>query len=161
MRAQNTYLLALDGDIDFQAEAITRLVDKMKKNQNLGAACGRILPTGSGFMVIERKTVSLIRFLFTYSENIALQIHSVSLALFSRFGIKNLNMQSVIGFKKPPNMLWDVSCVALDVSVYLEEEHLWMLMSWRDTQLIRLNQYIMSRYFKVIEHKLSKICFKD
>ena len=54
MRAQNTYLLALDGDIDFQAEAITRLVDKMKKNQNLGAACGRILPTGSGFMVIKR-----------------------------------------------------------------------------------------------------------
>ena len=52
MRAQNTYLLALDGDIDFQPEAITRLVDKMKKNQNLGAACGRILPTGSGFMVI-------------------------------------------------------------------------------------------------------------
>lgn len=52
MRAQNTYLLALDGDIDFQAEAITRLVDKMKKNQNLGAACGRILPTGSGFMVL-------------------------------------------------------------------------------------------------------------
>ena len=51
MRAQNTYLLALDGDIDFQPEAITRLVDKMKKNQNLGAACGRILPTGSGFMV--------------------------------------------------------------------------------------------------------------
>ena len=68
-------------------------------------------------------------------------------------------MQSVIGFKKPPNMLWDVSCVALDVSVYLEEEHLWMLMSWRDTQLIRLNQYTMSRYFKVIEHKLSRICF--
>ena len=51
MRAQNTYLLALDGDIDFQPEAVTRLVDKMKKNPNLGAACGRILPTGSGFMV--------------------------------------------------------------------------------------------------------------
>ena len=53
MRAQNTYLLALDGDIDFQPEAITRLVDKMKNNQNLGAACGRIIPTGStSFMVI-------------------------------------------------------------------------------------------------------------
>ena len=52
MRAQNTYLLALDGDIDFQPEAITRLVDKMKKNANLGAACGRIIPTGSGFMVV-------------------------------------------------------------------------------------------------------------
>ena len=50
-RAKNTYLLALDGDIDFQPAAVTRLVDLMKKNKNLGAACGRILPTGSGFMV--------------------------------------------------------------------------------------------------------------
>ena len=46
--AENTYLLALDGDIDFQPEAVTRLVDLMKKNKNLGAACGRIHPTGSG-----------------------------------------------------------------------------------------------------------------
>ena len=44
--ADNTYLLALDGDIDFQPSAVTRLVDLMKKNKNLGAACGRILPTG-------------------------------------------------------------------------------------------------------------------
>jgi chitin synthase len=49
--AENTYVLALDGDIDFQPGAITRLVDLMKKNKNLGAACGRIHPTGSGFMV--------------------------------------------------------------------------------------------------------------
>ena len=42
-RAKNTYLLALDGDIDFQPEAVTRLVDLMKKNKNLGAACGRYL----------------------------------------------------------------------------------------------------------------------
>ncbi len=40
----------MDGDIDFQPEAITRLVDLMKKNRSLGAACGRIHPTGSGFM---------------------------------------------------------------------------------------------------------------
>lgn len=53
--ADNTYLLALDGDIDFQPSAVTRLVDLMKKNKNLGAACGRILPTGSGFMVWYQK----------------------------------------------------------------------------------------------------------
>ena len=50
--AENTYLLALDGDIDFQPEAVTRLVDLMKKNKNLGAACGRIHPTGSGINFI-------------------------------------------------------------------------------------------------------------
>ena len=30
-RAQNTYLLALDGDVDFGADAILKLVDLMKR----------------------------------------------------------------------------------------------------------------------------------
>ena len=34
--AENTYLLTLDGDIDFQPEAVTLLVDLMKKNKMLG-----------------------------------------------------------------------------------------------------------------------------
>lgn len=46
--AENTYLLALDGDIDFKPIAVTLLIDLMKKNKNLGAACGRIHPVGSG-----------------------------------------------------------------------------------------------------------------
>ena len=49
--AENTYLLTLDGDIDFQPPAVSLLVDLMKKNKNLGAACGRIHPVGSGPMV--------------------------------------------------------------------------------------------------------------
>ncbi|XP_037071620.1 chitin synthase chs-2-like [Pollicipes pollicipes] len=49
--ADNTYLLTLDGDIDFQPSAVKLLVDLMKKNRNLGAACGRIHPVGSGPMV--------------------------------------------------------------------------------------------------------------
>merc|ERR1711892_234093 len=48
--AENTYLLALDGDVDFQPDAAIRLVDLMKKNKGVGAACGRIHPTGSGYM---------------------------------------------------------------------------------------------------------------
>ncbi|XP_047545351.1 chitin synthase chs-2-like [Vanessa atalanta] len=48
--AENTYLLALDGDIDFKPCAVTLLIDLMKKDKNLGAACGRIHPVGSGFM---------------------------------------------------------------------------------------------------------------
>ncbi|XP_026324913.1 chitin synthase chs-2 isoform X3 [Hyposmocoma kahamanoa] len=49
--AENTYLLTLDGDIDFQPPAVRLLIDLMKKNKNLGAACGRIHPVGSGPMV--------------------------------------------------------------------------------------------------------------
>ena len=49
--AENCFLLTLDGDIDFQPNAVSLLVDLMKKNKNLGAACGRIHPVGTGPMV--------------------------------------------------------------------------------------------------------------
>ncbi|KAG8237767.1 hypothetical protein J437_LFUL017831 [Ladona fulva] len=48
IRAENTFILALDGDIDFQPNSVQLLVDLMKKNRNLGAACGRIHPIGTG-----------------------------------------------------------------------------------------------------------------
>lgn len=45
----NTYLLALDGDTDFQPAAVMLLVDRLKMYPYVGAACGRIHPTGSGW----------------------------------------------------------------------------------------------------------------
>lgn len=54
-RGSNTYILALDGDIDFQPKAVHLLADLMKKNRDLGAACGRIHPMGSGAMVWYQK----------------------------------------------------------------------------------------------------------
>ncbi|KAM3596267.1 uncharacterized protein V6R79_011449 [Siganus canaliculatus] len=44
----NTYILALDGDTDFQPAAVMLLVDRLKMYPRVGAACGRIHPTGSG-----------------------------------------------------------------------------------------------------------------
>ncbi|XP_012227030.2 chitin synthase chs-2-like isoform X2 [Linepithema humile] len=49
--AENTYILTLDGDIDFRPAAVKVLVDLMKKDKDLGAACGRIHPVGSGPIV--------------------------------------------------------------------------------------------------------------
>lgn len=46
--SENTFLLALDGDVDFKPEAVTLLLDLMRKNTEVGAACGRIHPIGSG-----------------------------------------------------------------------------------------------------------------
>jgi len=85
---ENTYLLALDGDVDFRPEAVRLLVDRMKKNKKVGAACGRIHPIGSG----------MIYFSF--------HIHFYPLSNFKvqLFGIKNSNTQLVIGFKKQPNI---------------------------------------------------------
>ncbi|XP_060586790.1 chitin synthase chs-1-like isoform X2 [Ruditapes philippinarum] len=54
-RADNTYLLALDGDVDFHPQAVLLLVDRMRKNPDVGAACGRIHPIGNGAMVWYQK----------------------------------------------------------------------------------------------------------
>lgn len=57
--AENTYLLTLDGDIDFQPHAVRLLIDLMKKNKNLGAACGRIHPIGSGKLISREEFANL------------------------------------------------------------------------------------------------------
>ena len=53
--ANNTFILALDGDINFQPSAVHLVVDLMKTNQKLGAACGRVHPIGSGLIVWYQK----------------------------------------------------------------------------------------------------------
>lgn len=55
LRKSNTYILALDGDISFRPESVLYLLDHMKNNPKLGAACGRVHPTGSGPMVWYQK----------------------------------------------------------------------------------------------------------
>ncbi|XP_040894744.1 chitin synthase 1 [Toxotes jaculatrix] len=51
----NTYILALDGDTDFHPKAVILLVDRLRMYDNVGAACGRIHPTGMGPMVWYQK----------------------------------------------------------------------------------------------------------
>ena len=46
--ADNTFILALDGDVEFKPDALHKLVDLMKKDKKVGAACGRIHPVGTG-----------------------------------------------------------------------------------------------------------------
>ncbi|KHJ45931.1 Chitin synthase [Trichuris suis] len=53
--ADNTFLLTIDGDSKFSPAAVQKLVDLMKKNSCLGAACGRIHPIGKGIMVWYQK----------------------------------------------------------------------------------------------------------
>lgn len=40
--------MTLDGDVDFEPKAVNLLLDRMKKSYEVGAACGRIHPIGSG-----------------------------------------------------------------------------------------------------------------
>nr|XP_040045278.1 chitin synthase chs-2-like [Gasterosteus aculeatus aculeatus] len=52
---KNTYILALDGDTDFTPAAVMLLIDRLKLYPQVGAACGRIHPTGSGPVVWYQK----------------------------------------------------------------------------------------------------------
>ncbi|XP_041372213.1 uncharacterized protein LOC121385560 isoform X2 [Gigantopelta aegis] len=54
-KSENTFILALDGDTDFMPGAVRLLVDRMRKGQRVGAACGRIHPIGSGPLVWYQK----------------------------------------------------------------------------------------------------------
>lgn len=47
-RAANIFLMVLDGDVGFEPRSILLLVDLLKRNEKVGAVCGRIHPTGSG-----------------------------------------------------------------------------------------------------------------
>lgn len=71
--AENTFLLTLDGDIDFQPAAVKLLVDLMKKNKNLGAACGRIHPVGSG-----NKTFTILHIIDEFLINDKLCINLIN-----------------------------------------------------------------------------------
>ncbi|KRX19438.1 ER degradation-enhancing alpha-mannosidase-like protein 1 [Trichinella nelsoni] len=53
--ADNTFLLTIDGDSKFNPASVQKLVDLMKKNTRLGAACGRIHPLGKGIMIWYQK----------------------------------------------------------------------------------------------------------
>ncbi|KAJ8304449.1 hypothetical protein KUTeg_018032 [Tegillarca granosa] len=50
-QAENTFILTLDGDVDFKPDSVKLLLDRMKKNRKVGAVCGRIHPIGGGPMV--------------------------------------------------------------------------------------------------------------
>lgn len=65
-KACNTYLLTLDGDVDFKPEAVMHLVRRMTKNPSVGAACGRIHPIGSGNLLYTHARFTDTQYTFSY-----------------------------------------------------------------------------------------------
>jgi len=48
LKQKNTFILALDGDVDFKPTSLKKLIERMKRDEHVGAVCGRIHPIGSG-----------------------------------------------------------------------------------------------------------------
>ena len=76
LQAESTYLLTLDGDIDFKAESVTLLVDRMKKNKKVGAACGRIHPIGTGNLF--QRSVNKMAYLLIWAGLYAIAWHALT-----------------------------------------------------------------------------------
>ncbi|KAK0423038.1 hypothetical protein QR680_007936 [Steinernema hermaphroditum] len=53
--ADNTFIMAIDGDSKFEPESVVRLLNLMKTKADIGCACGRIHPIGNGLMVWYQK----------------------------------------------------------------------------------------------------------
>lgn len=60
LQLNNTFLLTLDGDIDWEPISIQLLLNRLLNDENKAAVCARIKPSGSG------KFVSLSYFLFCF-----------------------------------------------------------------------------------------------
>ena len=45
---QNTFILMLDGDINWKPSAIQLLLNDLLKNEQTGAVCARVMPSGAG-----------------------------------------------------------------------------------------------------------------
>lgn len=48
LEAENTYILAIDGDSKFLPSAVLKLLRLMNVKSDIGCACGRIHPIGDG-----------------------------------------------------------------------------------------------------------------
>ena len=48
---QNSYLLALDGDVDFEPEDFELVLNRMVRNPDVAACCNQIHPRGNGPLV--------------------------------------------------------------------------------------------------------------
>ena len=48
LQADNTYILAIDGDSKFEPDAVIKLLHLMNTKSDIGCACGRIHPIGDG-----------------------------------------------------------------------------------------------------------------
>ncbi|OZC10757.1 hypothetical protein X798_02180, partial [Onchocerca flexuosa] len=55
LEADNTYILAIDGDSKFEPSAVMKLLRLMNLKNEIGCACGRIHPIGEGIMIWYQK----------------------------------------------------------------------------------------------------------
>ena len=75
--------MTLDGDVEFQPEAVRLMIDKIKENKKLGSVCGRVLPIGKGPMVwYQHFEYAVGHWLQKAAEHMFVSLHQI---LFGKF----------------------------------------------------------------------------
>ena len=49
--ADNTFILTVDGDTDFEPHSIQKMLNQLRGNKEVGVVCGRIHPIGDGKLI--------------------------------------------------------------------------------------------------------------
>ena len=52
---ENEFILALDGDVIFDYQAVLKLTDTIRRDPQMGAVCGQIHPVGKGYIPLYQK----------------------------------------------------------------------------------------------------------
>ncbi|XP_014666185.1 PREDICTED: uncharacterized protein LOC106808121 isoform X2 [Priapulus caudatus] len=92
-----TFVLAVDGDSNFEPASVLKLVDLLKMNDNIGAACGRIHPIGWGPMVWYQQFEYAIGHWFQKATEHVLGCVLCSPGCFSLFRARALMCPNVMG----------------------------------------------------------------
>ena len=51
VQREKTFILTLDGDVDFEPDAVEMCLNRLLRNDSVAACCGQIIPTGSSWLV--------------------------------------------------------------------------------------------------------------
>ncbi|XP_071050759.1 chitin synthase chs-2-like [Onthophagus taurus] len=71
LEAKNTFILSVDGDIHFRPKAVHMLLEQMKRDKTLAAACGRVHPVGKGiFSWYQKFEYAISHWMYKASENV-------------------------------------------------------------------------------------------
>ena len=59
--ADNTFILTVDGDTDFEPHSIQKMLNQLRGNKEVGVVCGRIHPIGDGKLMSSAYLISIYK----------------------------------------------------------------------------------------------------
>ena len=97
---ENTYIMALDGDVDFYPKSVESVLDRLTRNKSVAAACNEIKPIGSGWLVWFQKFEYAVGHWLQKTTEHVLGCVLCSPGCFSIIRVKYLTLDNVMALYK-------------------------------------------------------------